>query len=82
MEKPSILSLDEMELTRHHPGMAARIFAVADSYCALRADRPHREAFSHAEAREILEAGADEHYDADVVMMLEVSLGEDAEVAG
>jgi len=122
-EKPSILSLEEMELMRHHPGMAARILeatpgmdeismwvsahherpdgrgypemlqgyeiplaarilAVADSYWALRADRPHREAFSHAEAREILEAGADEHYDADVVMMLETSLGAAAEAAG
>jgi HD-GYP domain-containing protein (c-di-GMP phosphodiesterase class II) len=81
-EKPSILSLDEMELMRHHPGMSARILAVADPYWALRADRPHREAFSHAETSEILEVDADEHYDADVVMMLEASLGEDAEVAG
>ena len=122
-EKPSILSLDEMELMWHYPGMASlilentpgmaaismwvaahherpdvrgypetlhgyeiplavRILAVADSYWALWADRPHREAFSDSEAREILEAGADERYDADVVMMLESSLGTATEAAG
>jgi HD-GYP domain-containing protein (c-di-GMP phosphodiesterase class II) len=118
-EKPAILSLEEMELMRHHPGLgarliaqvpgmselaqwvhahherldgrgypdmldnyeiplASRILAVADSYWALRADRPHRESFSDAEAREILEAGAGERYDGDVVMMLEPSLPERA----
>ena len=56
--------------------LASRILAVADSYWALRADRPHRESFSDAEAREILEAGAGERHDGDVVMMLEPSLGE------
>ncbi len=116
-EKPAILSLEEMELMRHHPGLgarliehvpgmvevaqwvhahherldgrgypdmldsyeiplASRILAVADSYWALRADRPHRESFSDDEAREILEAGAGERYDVDVVMMLEPSLTE------
>lgn len=116
-EKPAILSREEMELMRAHPGLdarltehalgmselaqlvhahherldgrgypdmldnyeiplASRILAVADSYWALRADRPHRESFSDAEAREILEAGAGERHDGDVVMMLEPSLGE------
>ncbi len=118
-EKPAILSLEEMELMRHHPGLGARIIervpgmrevagwvhahheridgrgypellegceiplasrvlAVADSYWALRADRPQREAFSDAEAREILEAGAGERYDGDVVMLLDRSLTEQA----
>lgn len=118
-EKPAILSLEEMELMRHHPGLgarliervpgmsevaqwvhahherldgrgypdmldtyeiplASRILAVADSYWALRADRPHRESFTDIEAREILEAGAGERYDGDVVMLLEPSLIEKA----
>jgi putative nucleotidyltransferase with HDIG domain len=114
-EKPAILSLEEMELMRHHPGMGARIIeqvpgmeelalwvhahherpdgrgypemleedelplasrvmAVADTYWALRADRPHREAFDDREAVEILEAGAGQIYDGDVVMLLKPSL--------
>ena len=80
-ERPDGRGYPEM-LQGYEIPLAARILAVADSYWALRADRPHREAFSHAEAREILEAGADEHYDADVVMMLETSLGAAAEAAG
>ncbi|MEE8421468.1 MAG: HD domain-containing phosphohydrolase [Dehalococcoidia bacterium] len=114
-EKPAILSLAEMELMRHHPGMAARIveqvpgmeelaawvhahherpdgrgypemldereiplasriLAVADTYWALRADRPHREAFDDREALEILDAGAGQIYDGDIVMLLKPSL--------
>ena len=107
-EKPAILSIDEMELVRRHPGwgariieqvpgmgeiarwveahherpdgrgyaellegdeipMASRILSVADSYWALRAARPYRDAYSAREAAEIIDAGVGAQYDRDVV---------------
>ena len=103
-EKPAILTVDEMEMMRRHPGLGARIvenipgmgeialwiemhherpdgrgypemltndelplpariLAVADSYWALRAKRPHRDALSSAEAIELIVSGAGQQYD-------------------
>ena len=114
-EKPAILSLDEMELVRRHPGwgariieqipgmveiarwveahherpdgrgyaellegeevpLASRILAVADSYWALRAARPYRDAFNAEEAMEIIHTGAGVQHDRDVVALLGSSL--------
>jgi HD-GYP domain-containing protein (c-di-GMP phosphodiesterase class II) len=107
-EKPSILSVDEMEQMRRHPGLGARmleaapglaplagwieahherpdgrgypgmltdneldlpprILAVADAYCALRADRPYRSALSRIEALALVRAGSGTQFDASVV---------------
>ena len=130
MEKPNILSVNEMEQVRQHPrwgahiiesvpGMqsiaywveahherpdgrgypelleddeiplASRILAVADAYWALRAERPYREAFSERQALEIIEGGAGEQHDRDVVALLTLALAEcerageaDSEAAG
>ncbi|MDA1241357.1 MAG: HD domain-containing protein [Chloroflexi bacterium] len=120
-EKPSILTVDEMELMRRHPGLGARllegapgmaeiagwveqhherpdgrgypemlavedlplpprILAVADAYCALRADRPYRQAFSEQDALAMLDAGAGRQFDADVVAVLPGALRVLAEV--
>ena len=54
--------------------LASRILAVADAYWALRAERPHREAFSAAEAVEIIEAGAGTQYDAELAARLPEAL--------
>jgi len=103
-EKPAILTVEEMEMMRRHPGLGsriveqipgmgeialwiemhherpdgrgypemltdeelplpARILAIADSYWALRADRPYRDALSSEEAIEVIVAGAGEQYD-------------------
>jgi len=103
-EKPAILTVEEMEMMRRHPGLGsrivenipgmseialwiemhherpdgrgypemltddelplpARILAVADSYWALRAERPHRDALSSEEAIEVIIANAGEQYD-------------------
>lgn len=107
-EQPSILSVDEMEQMRRHPGLGSRmlatapglgeipawveahherpdgrgypgmltgeevpvtprILAVADAYCALRADRPYRSALSRSEALSLVRAGAGGQFDAAVV---------------
>lgn len=47
--------------------LAARIFAVADVYDALRSDRPYREAWSADEAREYVRERAGTHFDPMVV---------------
>ena len=110
-DKPSILTVDEMEQMRRHPGLGARILervpgmaeiaswveshherpdgrgypemltgdrlplpprilGAADAYCALRADRPHRAAFSLDEAMRLMEAGSGAQFDALVVEAL------------
>ena len=110
-EKPSILSVDEMEQMRRHPGLGARmlesasgldgiggwieghherldgrgypgmlatteiplearILAVADAYCALRADRPFRSALSRLESVALVRAGAGTQFDGRVVSVL------------
>lgn len=110
-DKPSILTVDEMEQMRRHPGLGARIIeripgmeeiaswvewhherpdgrgypemlsgdslplgprilGVADAYCALRAVRPHRSAFSQDEAMRLMESGSGAQFDAQVVEAL------------
>ena len=110
-DKPSILTVDEMEQMRRHPGLGARILervpgmgeiaswveshherpdgrgypemltadrlplpprilGAADAYCALRAERPYRPAFSADEAMRLMEAGSGAQFDALVVQAL------------
>jgi HD-GYP domain-containing protein (c-di-GMP phosphodiesterase class II) len=110
-EKPSILSVDEMEQMRRHPGLGSRmlelapglsevagwieahherpdgrgypgmltgdeivlpsrILAVADAFCALRAERPYRAALSSGEALAMVRAGAGRQFDGSVVAVL------------
>ena len=110
-EKPSILSVEEMDQMRQHPGLGARIveripgmgdialwiemhherpdgrgypemltndelplapriLAVADTYWALRAERPYRPAMSVDEALEVILAGAGAQYDQQVANAL------------
>ena len=110
-DKPSILTVDEMDLMRSHPVVGAwliehapglaeiaewiaahherpdgrgypemlssdvlalppRILAVADAYCALRAERPHRAAHSEDETLVLIELGAGRQFDAQVVEAL------------
>jgi len=114
-EKPAILTVEEMELMRRHPGLGARIvenvpgmgevatwiemhherpdgrgypgmltddelplpariLAVADSYWALRAERPYRAALSSEEALDVIMASAGEQYDIAVVNALRAVL--------
>ncbi|MPZ99325.1 MAG: HD domain-containing protein [Dehalococcoidia bacterium] len=60
---PAMLTVDELEL-------APRILAVADTYCALRAQRPYRGALSHQDALALIEAGGGRQYDVDVADVL------------
>jgi response regulator RpfG family c-di-GMP phosphodiesterase len=110
-EKPSILSVEEMEQMRRHPGLGARIverikgmdhialwiemhherpdgrgypemltddelpiapriLAVADTYWALRAERPYRPAMSVDEAIEVIQSGAGAQFDQGVANAL------------
>ena len=46
---------------------AARIFAVADVYDALRSDRPYRQGWSEAKARDYIMDQAGRHFDPEVV---------------
>ena len=114
-DKPSILTVDEMELMRCHPLVGARlierasglsevaewiamhherpdgrgypellsadeipvlprILAVADAYCALRAERPYRPAFSEDETMVMIELGSGRQFDARVVQALPEAL--------
>lgn len=114
-DKPAILSVDEMELMRCHPGVGARlierapgladvaewvaahherpdgrgypemlseeqlaipprVLTVADSYYALRAERPYREAFDEDEALVMIELGAGRQFDARIVEALPEAL--------
>lgn len=43
--------------------LAARLMAVADVYDALRSRRPYKQAFSHAEAVEVVVQGRGSHFD-------------------
>lgn len=56
--------------------LPARILGVADTYCALRAERPYRAAFSSQAALEIIEGGAGPQFDSAVVEMLPAALSE------
>ncbi|MCC6238484.1 MAG: HD domain-containing protein [Dehalococcoidia bacterium] len=60
---PEMLEADEIPLP-------ARILAVADSYCALRSERPYRPAFGATEAMGIIESGAGTQFDPAVASML------------
>ncbi|NDY41511.1 HD domain-containing protein [Dissulfurirhabdus thermomarina] len=63
--------------------LAARIFAVADTWDALRSERRYHEAWSEAEAREHIRSLAGTHFDPEVVrVFLEVGPGEDREAEG
>lgn len=114
-EKPSILSVDEMETLRRYPGwgsriiaampgmgevarwveahheridsrgypamleaeeipLASRILAIADSYWALRAPRPYRDAFTPADALATIHAAVGEQYDAEIAAVLRETL--------
>jgi response regulator RpfG family c-di-GMP phosphodiesterase len=116
-EKPSILSVEEMEQMRRHPGLGARIveripgmgdialwiemhherpdgrgypemltddelpkppriLAVADSYWALRAERPYRPAMSVDEAIDVIQNGAGAQYDLAVANALKAVVHE------
>jgi HD-GYP domain-containing protein (c-di-GMP phosphodiesterase class II) len=56
--------------------LPARILAVADTYCALRSERPYRPAFSAGEALRIIEGGAGPQFDRGVAEMLPAALRE------
>ena len=47
--------------------LAARIFAVADVWDALRSDRPYRAGWPDARVREHIQAGAGTHFEPQVV---------------
>jgi PAS domain S-box-containing protein len=51
--------------------LAARIFAVADVWDALRSDRPYRESWAADEAREYIRKQAGSHFDPRVVEIFE-----------
>jgi putative two-component system response regulator len=110
-EKPAILSIDEMEIMRRHPGwgarlleqipgfgeiahwvechherpdgrgypemlegrdvpFASRILAVADTYWALRANRPHRGALTHEEALDLIADEGGKQFDPGLAALL------------
>lgn len=46
--------------------VGARIFAVADTFDAMTSDRPYRSALPFEVSREVIERGADTHYDPQV----------------
>jgi hemerythrin-like metal-binding protein len=47
--------------------LEARIYALCDSYDAIRAKRPYKEPLSHEEAVKRILAGSGEHFDPDIV---------------
>jgi HD-GYP domain-containing protein (c-di-GMP phosphodiesterase class II) len=53
---------------------AARILAVADAYCALLSERPHRAALTRPAALALIEDGAGTQFDAAAVGALEAAL--------
>lgn len=110
-DKPAILTVDEMEMMRRHPGwgtriiellpgmseialwveahhercdgrgypemltrdeipFAARVLAIADTYCALRAWRPDRPALGKSEALKVIRRGTGGQFDAALVKLL------------
>jgi response regulator RpfG family c-di-GMP phosphodiesterase len=56
--------------------LPARVLAIADTYAALRAERPYRNAFSAETAIEIIEGGAGPQFDPAIVEMLPAALEE------
>jgi putative nucleotidyltransferase with HDIG domain len=56
--------------------LPARILAVADTYSALRAERPYRDAFGSEAALDIIGGGAGPQFDPAVVAMLPAALAE------
>jgi HD-GYP domain-containing protein (c-di-GMP phosphodiesterase class II) len=58
--------------------LAARIFAVADSFDAMTSDRPYRSALSTDEAVEEIRASAGSQFDPECVKAFEVLVAEDA----
>ena len=56
--------------------LPARILAIADTYAALRAERPYRNAFSAETAIDIIGGGAGDQFDPAVVEMLPAALAE------
>jgi HD-GYP domain-containing protein (c-di-GMP phosphodiesterase class II) len=60
--------------------LGARIIAVADTYDALTTNRPYRDALSVATAVQILQAGAGQQWDPNVIGALVACLGESAPV--
>ncbi len=64
---PEMLTGDDIPLP-------ARILAVADSYCALRSERPYRAAFGAREALSVIEGGAGAQFDPQVAAMLPAAL--------
>jgi cyclic di-GMP phosphodiesterase len=54
-------------LARNEIPLAARIVAVADVYDALRSKRLYRDAYNHADAKDIILDGSGSHFDPDVV---------------
>ncbi len=50
--------------------LGSRIIAIADAYCALRADRPYREALTNKEALNILKEEAEIKWDPQIVNAL------------
>ena len=61
-ERPDGRGYPEMLIDDDLP-LPARILAVADSYWALRAERPYRDALTSEEAIDVIVAGAGEQYD-------------------
>jgi len=57
-------------LTGHQIPVAARVIAVCDSYVAMTAPRPHRQALTPSEAASQLVQGVDSAYDRNVVHAL------------
>jgi HD-GYP domain-containing protein (c-di-GMP phosphodiesterase class II) len=57
--------------------LAARIFAVADSFDAMTSDRPYRSALSTDEAVEEIRGGAGSQFDPECVKAFEILVAED-----
>lgn len=77
---PELLSAGELSTP-------PRIFAVADAYWALRAERPYRAAFSEDETMVLIELGVDRQFDARIVgalpeVLVSIRDAEAAEAAG
>ncbi len=72
-EQPDGRGYSEM-LSGDEIPLPARILAIADNYWALRAERPHREAFSRPEALSIIDGGAGSKFDVGLVELLRPAL--------
>ena len=63
--------------------LAARIFAVADVYDALRSDRPYRPAWPEEEVRKYIHDQAERHFDPQVVeAFADITVGRTDQVSG